>query len=213
MRTADGATLSYDRLVLALGSRVVKPDLPGLAEFGYDVDTYDGAMKLQAHIRNLAERAADPATATAVVVGAGLTGIETASELPTMLSDALGPGVTPRVILVDHNPHVGSDMGESARPVIEDALAENKVDTITGVARHRGRRAKRDAVVGRRRAGRDGRVVRRNAGEPVDGAARRSVRPAGPAARRRLSASRGRCRRVRRQAMWRRRRWTTNTCR
>ena len=90
--TADGATLGYDRLVLALGSRVVKPDLPGLAEFGYDVDTYDGAMKLQAHIRDLAERAADPATATAVVVGAGLTGIETASELPKMLSDALGPG-------------------------------------------------------------------------------------------------------------------------
>jgi NADH:ubiquinone reductase (H+-translocating) len=129
--TAEGAPLGYDRLVLAVGSRVVKPDLPGLAEFGYDVDTYDGAMKLQAHIRNLAERAADPATAAAVVVGAGLTGIETASELPTMLSDALG--VTPRVILVDHNPHVGSDMGESARPVIENALAENKIDTISGV--------------------------------------------------------------------------------
>jgi NADH dehydrogenase len=131
--TADGATLGYDRLVFAVGSRVVKPDLPGLAEFGYDVDTYDGAMKLQAHIRDLADRAADPATATAVVVGAGLTGIETASELPKMLSDALNAGVTPRVIVVDHNPHVGSDMGESARPFIEDALAENKVDTITGV--------------------------------------------------------------------------------
>ena len=131
--TADGATLGYDRLVVALGSRVVKPNLPGLAEFGYDVDTYDGAMKLQAHIRDLADRAADPATSTAVVVGAGLTGIETASELPKMLSEALGPGVTPRVILVDHNPHVGSDMGESARPVIEDALAQNEVEAITGV--------------------------------------------------------------------------------
>ena len=131
--TADGASLGYDRLVLALGSRVAKPGLPGLAEFGYDVDTYDGAMRLQAHIRDLAGHAADPANATAVVVGAGLTGIETASELPGMLSAALGPDATPRVILVDHNPHVGSDMGESARPVIEKALTENKVDTITGV--------------------------------------------------------------------------------
>jgi NADH dehydrogenase len=129
--TADGSTLGYDRLVLALGSSVVKPDIPGLAEFGFDVDTYDGAMKLQAHIRNLAERTADPAIATAIVVGAGLTGIETASELPKMLSDALG--VTPRVILVDRNPHVGSDMGESARPVIEEALAQNNVETITGM--------------------------------------------------------------------------------
>ncbi|WP_029113661.1 NAD(P)/FAD-dependent oxidoreductase [Mycobacterium sp. URHB0044] len=133
VRTADGATLSYDRLVLALGSRVVKPGLPGLAEFGYDVDTYDGAMRLQAHIRDLAGHAEDPASATAVVVGAGLTGIETASELPKMLSDSLGPGVTPRVILVDHNPHVGSDMGDSARPVIEAALAQNGVDAVTDV--------------------------------------------------------------------------------
>jgi NADH dehydrogenase len=131
--TADGATVSYDRLVFALGSRVAKPDLPGLAEFGYDVDTYDGAVRLQAHIHGLAERVADPASATAVVVGAGLTGIETACELPTMLSDALGPETTPRIILVDHNPHVGSDMGEAARPVIEDALAANHVDTVTGV--------------------------------------------------------------------------------
>ncbi len=131
--TADGATLNYDRLVVAVGSTVAKPDVPGLAEFGYDVDTYDHAMALQAHIRGLAERAADPASATAVVVGAGLTGIETASELPGMLADALGSDISPRVILVDHNPHVGSDMGESARPVIEQALADNHVDTRTGV--------------------------------------------------------------------------------
>jgi NADH:quinone reductase (non-electrogenic) len=132
--TADGATLGYDRLVLAVGSSVVRPDLPGLDQFGYDVDTFDGATKLQAHLRELAGSAADPASATAVVVGAGLTGIETASELPKILSAALGSGITPRVVLVDHNPHVGSDMGESARPVIEAALAQNGVETVTGVA-------------------------------------------------------------------------------
>ena len=130
--TADGASHGYDRLVLAVGSKVAKPDLPGLAEFGYDVDTYDGATKLQAHIRGLTGRAADTASATAIVVGAGLTGIETACELPDMLADTLGAAVTPRVILVDHNPRVGSDMGDSARPVIEKALADNRVDTMTG---------------------------------------------------------------------------------
>jgi NADH dehydrogenase len=131
VRTADGSTLSYDRLVLALGSRVAKPPLPGLADFGYDVDTYDGAMTLQAHLRDLARVPVDLAARTAVVVGAGLTGIETASELPQMMSDALG--AVPRVVLVDHNRYVGSDMGEAARPVIEKALAQNNVDVITGV--------------------------------------------------------------------------------
>jgi NADH:ubiquinone reductase (H+-translocating) len=129
--TADGATHRYDRLVLAVGSRVAKPDLPGLAEFGFDVDTYDGAMKLQAHLRSL--DAGDPAAATAIVVGAGLTGIETSCELPAILSDALGEDATSRVILVDHSPHVGSDMGDSARPVIEEALAANNVETMTGI--------------------------------------------------------------------------------
>ncbi|HEX2213518.1 MAG TPA: FAD-dependent oxidoreductase, partial [Mycobacterium sp.] len=131
--TAAGESLSYDRLVLAVGSSVVKPDITGLSEFGFDVDTYDAALRLQAHIRALADHPRDAATATAAVVGAGLTGIETASELPALLSDALGPGTTPRVILVDRNPHVGSDMGEEARPVIEKALAKNNVDTITEV--------------------------------------------------------------------------------
>jgi len=37
------------------------------------------------------------------------------------------------MILVDHNPHVGSDMGDSARPVIEEALAQNHVEAMTGV--------------------------------------------------------------------------------
>src|ERR1700727_3101542 len=44
--TADGTTYGYDRLVLASGSRVLKPAVPGLREFGYDVDTYDGAVAL-----------------------------------------------------------------------------------------------------------------------------------------------------------------------
>nr|WP_090273860.1 FAD-dependent oxidoreductase [Mycolicibacterium komanii] len=131
IRTADGAAMGYDRLVLAVGSRVAKPDIPGLAEFGFDVDTYDAAARLQEHLRSLQRD--DPASATAVVVGAGLTGIETASELPAMLTAALGPGATPRVVLVDRNAHVGSDMGESARPVIENALRDNGVETITGL--------------------------------------------------------------------------------
>jgi NADH dehydrogenase len=129
--TADGIEIGYDRLVLAAGSAVVKPDLPGLAEFGYDVDTYDGATRLHAHLSAL--DAADPAAHTAVVVGAGLTGIEIASELPAMLDAALGDHVVPRVVLVDHHPYVGSDMGASARPVIEKALADNGIEAMTGV--------------------------------------------------------------------------------
>jgi NADH dehydrogenase len=124
----------YDRLVLALGSQVVKPDIPGLREFSFDIDTHDAATRLQAHLRELAEGPADPAAATVVVVGAGLTGIEEATGLPTMLADNFAArAVAPRVVLIDHNPFVGSDMGASARPIIEAALAQTGIETKLGV--------------------------------------------------------------------------------
>jgi NADH dehydrogenase len=131
---SNGEIYGYDRLVLASGSHVLKPGVPGLREFGFDVDTHDGALALGRHLRQLA---GDPPTsaATVVVVGAGLTGIETACELPNRLR-ALFPwgNATPRVILVDRSPTIGSDMGASARPVIEKALAHNGVETRTGVS-------------------------------------------------------------------------------
>lgn len=129
--TTSAGPRTYDRLVVALGSAVALPNLPGLREFGFDVDTYDGAIRLQEHLSELSRRPLTPAAATVVVVGAGLTGIEAACELPHRLA-ALFPGSDVRVVLVDHNPHVGSDMGESARPVIEKALADNGVETRCG---------------------------------------------------------------------------------
>jgi NADH dehydrogenase len=131
--TADGEMFGYDRLVLASGSRVLKPAIPGLREFGFDVDTYDGAVALQRHLQSLADGPPAPAAATVVVIGAGLTGIEAACELPNRLR-ALFSGVNPRVVLVDHNPVVGSDMGSSARPVIEKALSDNGIEIRTGVS-------------------------------------------------------------------------------
>ncbi|MDT5260901.1 MAG: hypothetical protein QOD10_5981 [Mycobacterium sp.] len=133
--TSGGATYGFDRLVLASGSRVLTPAVPGLREFGFDVDTYDAALALQQHLRGLANDPRTPAAVTVVVVGAGLTGIEAACELPKRLRALFSrASVTPRVILVDRNPRVGSDMGASARPVIERALSDNGVETRTGVS-------------------------------------------------------------------------------
>ncbi|MGV0597322.1 NAD(P)/FAD-dependent oxidoreductase [Mycolicibacterium porcinum] len=126
--------IGYDRLVLAAGSRVARPRIPGLAEFGFDVDTFDGASRLAAHLDTLAATPHVSGADTVVVVGAGLTGIETACELPARLASIFDSSLTPKVLLVDHNPHVGSDMGASARPVIEAALSDNGVQVMTGVS-------------------------------------------------------------------------------
>ncbi len=123
--------LSYDRLVLALGSELVRPPLPGLATHGFDVDTYAAAVRLNTHLAKLAKLPASPARSTVVVVGAGFTGIEVATELPSRLAYA---GISnPRIILVDPNPVVGSTIGDEARPVINEALAALRIETRLGV--------------------------------------------------------------------------------
>ncbi|AFY27591.1 NAD(P)/FAD-dependent oxidoreductase [Cyanobium gracile] len=135
--TAAGTqTLAYDRLVFALGSQLLRPPVPGLAEHGFDVDTYGGASRLAGHLEALAKHTDGAGRFTAVVVGAGLTGIETACELPARLQgvqERAGLAGAVRVLLVDHNPRVGSDMGDSARPVIEAALAALGVECRLGV--------------------------------------------------------------------------------
>jgi NADH dehydrogenase len=137
VRGAGGSrTLAYDRLVLAAGSQLVRPPIPGLAEHAHDVDTYGGAARLQEHLVGLANRDETPGRWTVLVVGAGLTGIEVATEMPARLRAIIenaGSRATPRVILADRSAHVGSDMGDSARPVIERALAALGVETRTGV--------------------------------------------------------------------------------
>lgn len=122
------ATLPYDRLVFALGSCLVRPAIPGLAEHGFDIDTFAGARRLADHLAGLGEGPASPGRDTVLVVGAGLTGIEVATEMVDRI------GKTGRVILADHAPQVGSDMGDSARPVIETALAALGVETRMGVS-------------------------------------------------------------------------------
>ncbi|KKC03635.1 NAD(P)/FAD-dependent oxidoreductase [Mycobacterium nebraskense] len=132
--TSGGATYDYDRLVLASGSHVLKPAIPGLREFGFDVDTYDGALALRDHLRRLADGSPTAAAGTVVVVGAGLTGIEVACALPDRLRRLFaGSNVPLRVVLLDRS-RIGSDMGASARPVIEEALSANGVETRAGVA-------------------------------------------------------------------------------
>ena len=87
-------------------------------------------------IQALPGRPEAPGLFTVVVVGAGLTGLETATEMPGRLRTVLaraGRAGPLRVILADHHPWVGSDMGESARPVIEEALAALGIETRLGI--------------------------------------------------------------------------------
>lgn len=131
----DGApqTLSYDRFVLATGSRLFTPPVPGLKEYGFNVDTLDGAQALDAHLKSLASRPESLGRNTVVVAGGGFTGLETATEIPTRLRAILGEQAAIRTIIVDTAREIGSEFGTGPLPVIREALAETGVEPRAGL--------------------------------------------------------------------------------
>lgn len=131
--TVESLELAYDRLVWATGSRLSVPAVPGFAEYGFNVDTLESAQRLDAHIKALAAKPSTPARNTAVVVGAGLTGLESAAEMPQRLRDALGKDENVRVVIVDTAPEVGAGMGAEPGAVIRQALAECGVEARAGL--------------------------------------------------------------------------------
>jgi NADH:ubiquinone reductase (H+-translocating) len=134
-RNGEVKELAYERLVLATGSRLVRPDLPG-AEHLHDVDTLEAAVALEEHLHALPRRPPRPGRFTAVVVGAGFTGLEVATELVGRLraiADEHGVVEKVRVVLVEQTAAVGPELGPGPRPVISEALDLVGVERYLGV--------------------------------------------------------------------------------
>ncbi|VVP82105.1 NADH dehydrogenase-like protein [Pseudomonas fluorescens] len=115
---------SYDKLVLATGSRLASPNTPGVAEHAFDVDQIEQAVRLENHLKALASQPESKARNTVVVAGGGFTGIETATEMPSRLRAILGDRADINVIIVDRGDKIGGSMGEEiAESIVEASLA------------------------------------------------------------------------------------------
>ncbi|WP_449432534.1 NAD(P)/FAD-dependent oxidoreductase [Pseudomonas putida] len=124
--------LGYDRLILAAGSQVARPAVPGLAEHAFDVDQMASAMRLEQHLLALAAQPASPARNTVVVCGGGFTGIETATEMPERLRAILGADSTLRVLVVDRGASIGAALGAGISPAIKAACEQAGVQWLSG---------------------------------------------------------------------------------
>jgi NADH dehydrogenase len=127
---AAGDRLAYGRLVIATGSRMRRPPVPG-AETAFSVDTKAEAIAFD---RRLGEIARDVAQPTIAVVGAGFTGIELALELRDRLLAHSANGVAERlrIVLIDRAEIIGPELGPGPRPEIEAALAAAGVELRLG---------------------------------------------------------------------------------
>jgi len=121
--TSGGTRIPYDRLVLALGSRTASPDIAGAEDYVHALNP--GNVKaLCARLDVLAGR-----DAALVVVGGGLTGIETAFELKEAYP-ALG------VSLVTAGPLL-SGWSPRARKHLEHRFREAGIHVFEGTRVHR----------------------------------------------------------------------------
>ncbi|MEV0721891.1 FAD-dependent oxidoreductase [Micromonospora purpureochromogenes] len=123
---ASGGTLGYDYLIYAVGSGSADPSVPGAAQHAYPISTLEEARRLRPVVD------AAPASAPVTVVGAGPTGLETASELAELgrkvtlvCGKVLGPYLHPRA-----RRSVAERLTKLGVTVIEGPGA-----TVTGVTR------------------------------------------------------------------------------
>jgi NADH dehydrogenase len=122
-------TLHYDRLIVAAGSELRHPPIPGI-DLAFSVDTFVQAEALDRHLQS----ARSTAVRSIVVVGAGFTGLEVATELasrhrsPTSVTgEALW-----RVILVDSGETIGRDLSDDARHHARRAVGELGIELRLG---------------------------------------------------------------------------------
>jgi NADH dehydrogenase FAD-containing subunit len=117
VRLADGTSLAYERLVFALGAVSDPHGVPGVEEHAHTLDT-------MASSATFASRLASLGTGTVVVVGGGLTGVESAAEIAQQHPEL-------RVVLATRG-EPASMMGARARAYVARALARLGVEVRAG---------------------------------------------------------------------------------
>lgn len=128
------STRAYDRFVLATGSTVFTPDVPGLKDHGFNVDQFANAVSLDRHLHALADEPESVARNTVVIAGGGFTGIETAADMPQRLRAIFGEDASIRVVILEQADAVGPDLGPGPRPLIAEALHDLGVEVLTSTA-------------------------------------------------------------------------------
>lgn len=133
---ADGSTLTYDRLVLALGAVTADFGVTGVAEHAFGLKSAAEATAIRNHVLGQFERAArlsDPAERTAatsvVLVGGGPTGVEMAGGFAELFDRVLRrdfpeiPADLPSVTLIEGQDRVlgtfAAELSDNARRKLE----------------------------------------------------------------------------------------------
>jgi len=135
-------TLSFDHLVLAMGSVPNFAGVPGVSRHALSIKSLADATALHAHVIDKLEHAdlqPDPATRrqllTFVIAGGGFAGVETIAELNDFLRGAgrFYPSIAPdeiRLVLIHSGPRILPEVSESLSTYALDKLRRRGVEVL-----------------------------------------------------------------------------------
>jgi NADH dehydrogenase len=138
---AGRIAISYEQLVIALGSVTRTPAVPGLREHALGLKDLGDAIRLRNHVLRQIELAdAAPHTAarrlTFVVAGGGFSGVEAIAEVSEMAQDALRhhprlAHVRPRWLLVDGAQRILGQTPDGLAHFAERTLGRRGIEIVT----------------------------------------------------------------------------------
>ena len=119
--------IPFDGLVLAAGSRLRRPSVPGF-EYAFNVDTFDSAVALDRHLRDLSgAHFLSTASRTFVVLGGSFTGLEVVTGLAERLRSCSPPGTPFHLVLTDRSSLVAPEYSIESRNYIAEQLERSGI--------------------------------------------------------------------------------------
>ncbi len=119
VQLGTGETLTYDRLVLAVGGETPMDMVAGAADYALPFRTVEDAQRLQERLRELETSEADKIRVA--IVGGGYSGVELACKVADRLGDR------GRVRLVERADDILQTSAEFNRKAARDALSERGI--------------------------------------------------------------------------------------
>ena len=137
--------LSYDHLIIALGSGSDLSRMPGLNEHAFTMKTLSDARRLRAHVIERLEHAditrlpeVKKGALTFTVIGGGFSGIETVGEIKELIDRSLCyyPNIQSseiRVVVLEFADRILNEMSESLAGYAQKNLIERGIEIQLGV--------------------------------------------------------------------------------
>ena len=137
--------LSYDHLIIALGSGSDLSRMPGLNEHAFTMKTLSDARRLRAHVIERLEHAditrlpeVKKGALTFTVIGGGFSGIETVGEIKELIDRSLRyyPNIQSseiRVVVLEFADRILNEMSESLAGYAQKNLIERGIEIQLGV--------------------------------------------------------------------------------